>query len=387
MSEISPQFSTFAGQKQGRVRLAIVAPSLRKMGGQAVQADLLMRNWRHDLSVEAMFVPTDPEFPAFIAWMERVPFLRTVVRMPIYWSKVWRAARQADVVHIFSASYWSFLLAPTPAWMISRLRGTKTVLNYHSSEARDHLKRSAISRAVLRRMDTRVVPSGYLQHVFKEFDMSAEIVPNLVDLTQIQKRERNPLRPVLICNRGFEPYYAVDDVVRAFSRVKQEFANAKLVLVGSGSQERQVRALVAQLGLSNVEFVGNIARDQIGRYCNEADIFVNASVLDNTPVSILEAFAAGTPVISTGPEGIRYLVEHGRTGLLSDPRNWEALGDNVIALLRDQNLALRLARNAHDQSHLYHWNSVRGKWVHLYRSVMCGMTGSPSTRKVTAEGC
>ncbi len=378
--------SLVAGEKQSRMRLAIVAPSLRKMGGQAVQADLLMRNWQHDLSVEAMFVPTDPEFPSFIAWMESVPILRTVVRMPIYWGRVWRAARQVDVIHIFSASYWSFLLAPTPAWIISRLHGRKTVLNYRSGEARDHLKHSAISRAVLRRMDKCVVPSSYLQHVFREFGMSAEIVPNLVDLTQVQYRERKPLRPVLICTRGLEPYYAVDDAVRAFSRVQQEFADAKLVLVGGGSQERQVRALTAELGLSNVEFVGNVARDQIGRYYNEADIFVNTSVLDNTPVSILEAFAAGTPVVSTAPEGIRYLVEHGRTGLLCDPHDWETLGDNVIALLRDQSLALCLAANAYDQSHLYHWNSVRGKWVQLYHSAIFGMTESHSSRKAAPEG-
>jgi glycosyltransferase involved in cell wall biosynthesis len=50
------------------------------------------------------------------------------------------------------------------------------------------------------------------------------------------------------------------------------------------------------------------------------DIFVNASWLDNMPVSILEAFASVTAVITTGPEGIRYIVEHERTGLLSEPR-------------------------------------------------------------------
>ena len=193
--------------------------------------------------------------------MESVPLLRTLVRMPIYWGRLWQAVRQADVVHMFSASYWSFLLAPTPAWIISRVHGRKTILNYHSGEARDHLRRSVLSRAVVRRMDKCVVPSAFLQHVFREFDMSAEVVPNLVDLSQIQYRERKPLRPVIICTRGFEPYYAVDDVVRAFAVVQRECAEAKLILVGSGSQERQIRTLIDELRLSNVELVGSVRHD------------------------------------------------------------------------------------------------------------------------------
>lgn len=386
VKEGSLESSSVAEEKHSRVRLVIVGPSLRKMGGQAVQADLLMRNWQHDSSITATFVPTDPEFPSFISWMESVPLLRTLVRMPIYWGRLWQAVRQADVVHMFSASYWSFLLAPTPAWIISRVHGRKTILNYHSGEARDHLRRSVLSRAVVRRMDKCVVPSAFLQHVFREFDMSAEVVPNLVDLSQIQYRERKPLRPVIICTRGFEPYYAVDDVVRAFAVVQRECAEAKLILVGSGSQERQIRTLIDELRLSNVELVGSVRHDQIGHYYNKADIFVNASILDNTPVSILEAFAAGAPVVSTAPEGIRYLVEHGRTGLLCDLHDWKTLGGNVIALLRDESLALRLARNAYDQSHLYHWNSVRGKWVQLYRSTVFGMTESRGSRRVVTQG-
>jgi len=62
-----------------------------------------------------------------------------------------------------------------------------------------------------------------------------------------------------------------------------------------------------------------VDRDEIGKYYDRADIFINASRLDNMPVSILEAFASGTPVVSTAPEGMRYLVEHGRTGLCPIP--------------------------------------------------------------------
>jgi glycosyltransferase involved in cell wall biosynthesis len=90
------------------------------------------------------------------------------------------------------------------------------------------------------------------------------------------------------------------------------------------------------------------------------------------PVSILEAFAAGTPVVSTAPEGIRYLLEHERTGLLSEPGDWRALAENVMRLLRDPELAGRIASNAYEQTKLYRWTEVRGQWLQIYRSLANG---------------
>jgi glycosyltransferase involved in cell wall biosynthesis len=180
------------------------------------------------------------------------------------------------------------------------------------------------------------------------------------------------LRPILLCNRGCEPYNAVDDVVRAFGQVQSAFPDARLLVVGGGSLEPQVRQLARELQVRNIDFVGKVPRWQIGKYYTDAHIFVNASYLDNMPVSILEAFAAGTPVVSTAPDGIRYIVEHGRTGLLCEPHNWRALGDNVIALLRKPELASTLARNAYEQSKMYSWDRVRQQWLDLYKSALSG---------------
>jgi asparagine synthase (glutamine-hydrolysing) len=377
-SEVVSCPSPISEERASRIRVAIVAPSLRRVGGQAVQASLLLKNWENDPAVEAEFVPIDPQLPTAIAWIERVPYLRTLGRIPWYCAGLWEAAGRADVVHIFSASYWSFLLAPVPAWMVSCLRGKKTVLNYRSGEARDHLRRSAISRAIVRRMDRLVVPSGYLRDVFRQFGIEANVVPNLVDLARFRYRERVPLRPVLICTRPSEPYYAVDDVVRAFSHVQASYPEARLILLGGGSQESKIRDLVHQLQVRNVEFPGVVPRERMGDYYDQADICINASWLDNMPVSILEAFAVGTPLVSTAPDGITYIVEHGRTGLLSPPHDCRELGENVLRLLRDQILATTLARNGRVQSRAYHWNMVRGQWLQLYRSALGGKDQPPA---------
>jgi glycosyltransferase involved in cell wall biosynthesis len=351
------------------LRVAIVAPSNKEPGGQSVQAELLLRHWQHDPAVSAHFVPIDPSMPRWLAWVERVPYLRTIARTPFYLWSLWRGTTDVDAIHIFSASYWSFLLAPAPAWLAGRLRRKGTVINYRSGEARDHLRRSYVARSILKMADRVVVPSEYLRGEFRQFGIKTYVVSNFTDDDQFHYRLRQPLRALLICPRGFHPYYRVDLVVRAFAQIQTQYPAARLCLLGSGPQRGMIQQLTVDLAAKNIEFAGSISRKDIGRYYDRNDIFVNASCLDNMPGSILEAFASGTPVVTTAPEGIRYIVEHERTGLLCEPGDWNALADNVCRLLKEPLLAYRLARNAFEESQRYNWKTVRGLWLDIYRSM------------------
>ncbi|MGA9041763.1 MAG: glycosyltransferase [Terriglobales bacterium] len=371
-------------KKTTPLKVAIIAASMRYVGGQSVQAELLLRNWQNDPDIQAQLIPIDPTFPRGLGWVDRIPLLRTILREPLYLVALWRGLKDTDIAHIFSASYWSFLVAPTPAWFIARLRGKKALIHYHSGEARDHLRRFRTARPVLRKADRLVVPSGFLVEVFNEFGLKAEAVPNIVDLSQFSFRVRSPLRPHLVCTRGFHTYYSIDVVVRAFAEIQKAFPEARLDLVGGGPSEAEVRSLVKELNLSAVNFCGVASRQEIGRFYDQADIFINASRLDNMPVSILEAFASGTPVVSTAPEGMRYLVDHGRTGLLSEVGDPQALAQNAIRLLRDPDLATRLAANAREESSRYSWNAVREQWLKIYQS-LASETRETSPERIPAS--
>ena len=355
--------------EQSKLKVAIIAPSLRHVGGQAVQADLLVRLWQNDPDVEVSFLAIDPALPGVLAWAESVPGLRTILREPIYFFHLWYGMREIAIAHIFSASYWSFLLAPAPAWFLAKLRRRKSIINYRSGEARDHLQRFHSGKFVLSQVDKIVTPSGYLVDVFREFGLEAIVVPNLVDLSQFRYRERSPLRPHLVCTRGFSEYYGVDVVVKAFAEVKKEYPEARLDLVGAGPLEIAIRKLVSHLNLTDVHFAGVASRQQIGKSYDQADIFINASWLDNMPISLVEAFRAGTPVVSTSPESMPYLVEHECTGLLSKVGDENALAANVIRLLRDPVLAAKLAKNAYEESRKYTWEVVRERWLKVYREL------------------
>jgi glycosyltransferase involved in cell wall biosynthesis len=353
-----------------RLRVAIVAPTLNYVGGHSVQADLLIRFWRGDSDVEAFFVAIDPPFPKWIAWAKKIRGLRTFLRAPFYVVDLWRALTDVDIAHVFASSYWSFLIAAAPAWLIAKLRGGKTLLNYHSGDARDHLTRFRSGPFVMSRVDEVVVPTPYLVDVLNEFGLRAAVVPNLADVSQFRYRARRPTRPRLICPRGFSPYYSIDVVVKAFAEIKQAYPEATLDLVGQGPLEDQIRELVSDMHLSDVRFVGVVSRERIGDFYDQADIFINGSCVDAMPVSIIEAFCAGTPVVTTSPEAIHYLVENERTGLLSPVGDGKALAANVIRLLRDSDLATQIAERAYKELGKYEWAAVRGQWLKVYRSVM-----------------
>ena len=124
----------------------------------------MLDGWRGDPRVEARIVPIDPVPPAPLHQLLRIKYLRTIVTQLWYWPLLFRELRRVDVVHAFSASYSSFLLAPLPAVIVAKLLGKPVILNYHSGEAPDHLRRSAIARFVMRNVvDANVVPSMFLR--------------------------------------------------------------------------------------------------------------------------------------------------------------------------------------------------------------------------------
>jgi L-malate glycosyltransferase len=365
------------------LRVAVVVASHRIVGGHSVQARRLLEAWRTEGLVDAWIVPIDPVPPAPIDRLLRIKYVRTIVTQLWYWPLLVRELRRADVVHAFAASYSSFLLAPLPAVVVARLLGKAVVLNYHSGEAPDHLRRSAVARFVLRRLaDVNVVPSPFLRDVFRSFGIAAEVVPNLVDLRQITYRVRDPLRPRLLCTRNFEPIYNLSCVLRAFAKIQAHYPAATLTLVGGGSQDTTLRKEAAALRLENVLFVGRVAPADVHTYYANADIYVQAPTIDNMPLSLLEAFASGLPVVSTDVGGVPSMLRHGVDGLLVADNDADALANQVIELLTDPALARRLAAAAYRTLAAYDWPVVRDGWLQAYRRAIGRIHQQASERTV-----
>jgi glycosyltransferase involved in cell wall biosynthesis len=137
--------------------------------------------------------------------------------------------------------------------------------------------------------------------------------------------------------------------INAFKKVNKEFPNAKLVMAGDGNLLETSKSTVEKLGLqNNITFPGILNRKQVQQLFTDSVAFVQHSVVaengdsEGTPVAILEAQAAGLPVISTYHAGIPDVVINNETGLLVEENDVEGMGNNMIRILHEENLAEQL---------------------------------------------
>ena len=365
------------------IRVCLVAPSLSILGGQAVAAQRLLDRLRAVPELDVGFLPHDPRTNALLRLLQRVKYVRTVATTVAYVASLLRKLPAYDVVHVFSASYWSFLLAPTPAILVAKLLGKRVIVNYRSGEAEDHLRRwRRTAVPTLRRADVVVTPSAYLVDVFSRFGLGAESIANFVDPAAVRFRERVSLRPVFLSNRNFQALYNVPCVLRGFATIQAQVPDARLIVVGDGPERERVHETARELALRNVEFVGAVQPEEMGRWYDEADVYLNASDIDNMPNSIIEAFASGLPVVTSRAGGIPYVVDHGRNGLLVDCGDHGALASAALRLLDEPSLAQRLiAEGLRDVGEQYTWDAVRERWTRLYQR----LADAPSETIVSEE--
>jgi glycosyltransferase involved in cell wall biosynthesis len=283
-----------------------------------------------------------------------------LVRLPRY-----------DVVQVYAASYFSFLLVPTPALLIAKLYGKRVILHYHSGEAEHHLSKWYwMAAPVIRLADVTVVPSGYLVDVFARFGLTARAIFNVVELSAYPYRERKPFRPLFFTSRTHEPLYNVACVLRAFAIIQRRFPKAILTVGGDGWQRPQLEQLARELELRNTIFTGRIPFDHMPAVYDAHDVYLMGNDVDNMPNSLTECFAAGLPVVTTNAGGIPYMVKHGETGMMVPCGDHEGLAANAIRLLEDQELGVRIARRAREECAQYSWTLIKDQWLAVYRALV-----------------
>lgn len=224
-----------------------------------------------------------------------------------------------------------------------------------------------MARRVMRSwVDLNVVPSAFLRDVLSSFGITARVVTNTIDLNRFAYRVRDPLRPRILSTRNLEPIYNVACVVRAFGRVQARYPDAELTIVGTGSEEPALRALVRERAFRNVTFAGRVPPSEIHHYYAAADIYVQTPRIDNMPLSVLEAFASGLPVVSTGVGGVPAILADRVHGLLAPDDDDEAVAARVVELIESPSYARQLASAGRESCSAYEWAAARNGWIAAY---------------------
>jgi L-malate glycosyltransferase len=353
-----------------RIRVLVAAPSLDILGGQSRQAVRLMEGLKREPDLEIGFVPHNPRLPGILRRLQSIKYVRTVVTTLFYVALMLARVPRYDIIHVFSASYYSYLFSVAPVLLIARLFGKKSILNYRSGEAEDHLENWRTAVPTIRWASEIVVPSGYLVDVFARYGLRARAIYNIVELHRFTYRERRPLRPVFLTSRLLEPLYNVPCVLRAFAIIQKNYPDASLTIAADGWMRRELEELARDLKLRNARFIGFVPFEQMPALYDSADIYLSATSIDNMPSSLTESMACGLNVVTTdGGGAIPYIMTNEVTGLIVARDSHEALAAAAIRLLSDNELALKLVRNAHESTRKFTWPHIRGEWLKLYRDL------------------
>ena len=137
----------------------------------------------------------------------------------------------------------------------------------------------------------------------------------------------------------FHPVKDHETALQAFARVLEHQPRTRLVLVGDGPLRADMAELAIELGIApQVTFMG--ARQDVAALLPGADVFMLSSLSEGISVTLLEAMGARLPIVATAVGGNPEVVGHGRNGLLSPRRDSEAIGRNLLAMLRDEQMRI-----------------------------------------------
>lgn len=360
--------------KVSELYIGLVGPLPPPSGGMANQTEQLARLLRQEGAQIKLIQVNSPYYPE---WIGKIKGVRALFRLAPYLINLWRLADTVQLFHVMANSGWSWYLYAAPVIWIARIKKKPAVINYRGGEAEAFFEKSFFwVKPSLKLAAAIIVPSGFLEEIFKKRGFATIIVPNIINLDHFSKQaekknQKIAKAPHIILTRNLEAIYDNATAIRAFYQVRRFFSDARLTIAGSGPEELALNALVKELGLvSAVTFTGRVDNEAIISLYRSADIMINPSLVDNMPISILEALACGVPVVSTNVGGIPYLVTHDKTALLVPPRDPIAMSHAILTLLNDPIKARQIAEAGLITVQQYTWCNVQNRLLSVYQQVL-----------------
>lgn len=251
---------------------------------------------------------------------------------------------------------------------LARILNIKYIPILHGGDLPNRLKNNPkLCRMVFANAYQNVAPSGYLKQAFENEGYSNVIhIPNSIEIEKYEFKTREKLAPKLLWVRAFAKIYNPEMAVKVLFELQRKYPNATLTMVGPDKDgSLQTTKAFADYINCNVNFTGQLSKEDWWELASEHDIFINTTHFDNAPISIMEAMALGLPVVSTNVGGIPYLLKDKENALLVNDNDDKAMTEAILDLLNDQEKANQLAINARTFIGQMDWYVVKKSWTSL----------------------
>ena len=226
-----------------------------------------------------------------------------------------------------------------------------------------HMKQKMIELLGKERCDIFVIPNGIDYEFFSSY---------LGKQGSVTSEPGNNKKVVLYVGR-LDPVKGVRYLVQAMGILRDRgLRNAKLLIVGDGSEKKYLEELVKKLGLEDyVVFAGKVSHEKIPEYMALADVFVLPSLSEGFPTVVLEAMAMGLPVIASRVGGLPWIIKDGDNGFLVEPRNPHEIAEKITFLLINDDLRTYISRRNIEKAREYSWENIVKKLEKVYTHIYC----------------
>jgi len=309
-----------------------------------------------------------------------------------------RSLAQRQKIDVVNA-HWLVPQGLTAAWACGRRKRFKLLLHVHAGDVyllRKLRQGRKLARYVIRRTDgvfadgshvrasldellgfssnAKLQPMGVHRDVFGRIDSAADSSSE-----EVAESSSFPEGFILCFGRMAEKKGMIY-LVRAMPQICERFPGLGLVLIGSGPEESRLRQEVKALGLENVvRFVGRKPHAEIVRYLHQCRVAVVPSIIDRLgetegmPTVVVEAMAAGVPVVGSRVDGIPDVIRSGKNGWLCREKDPQDLADKILSVLnaKDQSAVIK---GALETARLHDWKQVAENYMSCLRNMLPAAT-------------
>ncbi|HZS01774.1 MAG TPA: glycosyltransferase family 4 protein [Chloroflexota bacterium] len=277
---------------------------------------------------------------------------------------------------------------PLTVLRFSRALNVGTFHAFRQSNISAYFYGRSVLRYFVRRLHGRIAVSHCARDFVAEyFPGDYRIIPNGIDLARFSapqeplQRYRDGKLNVLFVGR-LEQRKGVSHLLRAWRYVRREMPAARLIVVGDGRPLDGYVRFAETHGMREVVFTGYVSPEELLRYYHTCDVFCAPSTgQESFGIVLLEAMAAGKPIVASAIPGYQEVVRHGQEGLLVEPRDEVALALSLVHLLADSALRARLAAAGRQRVVQFAWDRIASGVLAYYEEVRAEQAQLSTTRR------
>ena len=235
---------------------------------------------------------------------------------------------------------------------------------------------SRAMRGYAERLHGRIAVSAAARHfIDRYFPGDYKVIPNGVDVVRFQRavpiaRWQDGVANLLFVGRH-EPRKGLLDLLKAYRILRKAGCHCRLLVVGTGPQEREARRYVLARRMQGVEFLGRVSDEEKAQLYRTADVFISpATGGESFGVVLLEAMAAGAPIVASDIHGYKGVVRRGAQGLLVPPRRPKQIAAATAELLANPALRAEMSLSGRARAADFSWERITAKVEAYYGFVI-----------------